>query len=360
MSETVTFVNETDDTYKLVVIPSESTKYELSVDESKFIVKKGETCKVTITICFNKFVSMGLTGQVEFQLTKKKLMGGDTETRALRFQFEGIVPCYHSKDLVKTSDEEQFRIGDVNGVLSTVKGESCVAFHYDVSDQFQKQDYDSFVNIYRDIHHRSILCMCGIVLETSTILLDGDTVNDLQTLIQTEKLSVPFLLQCCLDCANALGYLSHNKIMHRNVKPSKLRVVHHDITNEGSSLVKLTDMTTICRLKEGEKIKRSPGTYQYMAPEVMEIKEHDLKIDVFSFGMTMYHTFTGKMPYGEMSNSDVINFVTSGKRLPLDAKDFPNGIAELIEKCWDQNPDARPKFSEIVPTLDNIVKQYSQ
>ncbi|KAL7716606.1 Ephrin type-A receptor 4A [Entamoeba marina] len=358
--ETVTFVNNTDETYKLTIIPLTSSKFELSVDETKITIKKGEKIYVKITLKFTQYVTMGLTGQVQFHLKKKSLMGSDCGCRALRFQLQGVVPAFNEKDLVKTSDEEQFRIGTVNGVLSMVKNESVVAFKYNVEDEYEKQDFEFVKNVYRDIHHSAILGMCGIILSSSTILLDGDTVCDLQTLMDKEKLSVLFLLQCCSDCANALNYLSSHRILHRNVKPGKLRVVHHDITNEGKCIVKLNDMTTICKLKRGELIKKSPGTYQYMAPEVMELKEHGLPIDVFSFGMTMYHIFTGEIPYKEMSNPQIQQFVVGGGRPELDEKSFPVGIAELITKCWDSNPDNRPSFAQLVPTLNNIVKEYSQ
>ncbi|BFU20964.1 protein kinase putative [Entamoeba histolytica] len=359
LSETIGFYNNTDNTYKLTVTTGESPKYELTVDESKFTIKKGERIQIKITLVFRHYATMGLTGQVQFSLKKKSLIGGESIQRALRFQLEGVVPAYNEKDLVKSSDDEQFRVGMINGVLSMVKNESVVAFKYNVKDEFEKQDYEFIQSVYRDIHHPAILGMAGIVLSSSTILLDGDTVTDLQSLMEKEKMAVPFLLRCCSDCANALLYLSQHNIIHRNVKPSKLRIVHHDITNEGKCTVKLHDLTTIYKLKKGELIKKSPGTYQYMAPEVMELKEHGLPIDVFSFGMTMYHIFTNEIPYGDLSNAQIQQKVVSGERLPLD-KPFPNGIAELIEKCWDQDQSKRPRFDVIVSKLNDIIKDYSQ
>lgn len=338
----------------------ESSKYELSVSEDKFTLKKGERIEVVVTLVFHHYATMGLTGQVQFNVKKKSLVGGESFQRALRFQLEGVVPAYNERDLVKSSDDEQFRVGTVNGVLSMVKNESVVAFHYNVKDEYERQDYGFIQQVYRDIHHPAILGMAGIVLSSSTILLEGDTVSDLQTLMERETIAVPFLLRCCSDCANALMYLSSHRIIHRNVKPSKLRIVHHDITNEGKCTVKLHDLTTIYKLKEGEQITKSPGTYQYMAPEVMELKPHGLPIDVFSFGMTMYHIFTNEMPYGELSNAQIQQRVVSGERLPINGKNFPKGIGELIERCWDSDASKRPTFQQIVPKLNEIIKEYSQ
>ncbi|EMD45363.1 ephrin typeA receptor 4A, putative [Entamoeba histolytica KU27] len=187
LSETIGFYNNTDSTYKLTVTTGESPKYELTVDESKFTIKKGERIQIKITLVFRHYATMGLTGQVQFSLKKKSLMGGESIQRALRFQLEGVVPAYNEKDLVKSSDDEQFRVGMINGVLSMVKNESVVAFKYNVKDEFEKQDYEFIQSVYRDIHHPAILGMAGIVLSSSTILLDGDTVTDLQSLMEKEK-----------------------------------------------------------------------------------------------------------------------------------------------------------------------------
>ena len=359
LTETVGFYNGTDSTYKLKVTPVESSKFQLNVDEEKFVLKKGERIQVKVTLLFNKHQSMGLTGQVQFSCKKKSIIGKESIVRALRFQLEGVVPAYNDKDLVKVNDEEQFRIGECNGVLSSIKGEQCVAFKYDVKDKYQKEDYEFIQKVYKDIHHQTILGMIGIVLTSSTILLDGDTTTDLETMMKKEKLSVQFLLQCASDCATALSYLASHNIIHRNVKPSKLRVVHHDLTNEGKSTVKLHDLTTIYKLKKGELIKKSPGTYQYMAPEVMEMKEHGLPIDVYSFGMTLYHIFTGTMPFDGLSNPEIQTKVIAGERLPLTDNNLPKGMDVIIERCWQQDPSERPQFHAINSKLNDIIKDYS-
>ncbi|ELP90162.1 tyrosine protein kinase ITK/TSK, putative [Entamoeba invadens IP1] len=358
--ETIGFVNKTDCTYKLNVETAESPKYELTVDNNKFTLKKGDHITIKVTLLFHQYATMGLTGQVQFHLKKKALMGGEIVSRALRFQLEGIVPAYNDKDLVKASDEEQFRVGMINGVLSTVKNESVVAFKYNIEDKYEKDDYEFIQNVYRDIHHPDILGMTGIILASSTILLDGDTVSDLQTLMEKEKMGIPFLLRCCSDCANALMYLSSHNIIHRNVKPSKLRVVHHDITNEGKCTVKLHDLTTIFKLRKGEVLKKSPGTYQYMAPEVMEMREHGLPIDVYSFGMTMIHIFTNEVPYKDLSNAQIQQKVCAGERPAINPTQFPNGMPELIQLCLKDVPTERPSFSTIVAKLNDIIKDYSQ
>ena len=299
---------------------------------------------------------MGLTGQVQFHLKKKTLLKSEVIKRALRFQLEGVVPSYNERDLEQISDEEQFKFGECSGMLSTIRGENCVAFKFGSKD---KKTFKFIQNAYRDIHHNAILGMVGVILTSSTILLDGDTTIDLESLMKKEKLSPQFLLRCASDCATALSFLSSHNIIHRDVKPSKLRVVHQDITNAGNCTVKLHDLTTIYKLKKGELIKKSPGTINYMAPEVMIDLEHGLPIDVFSFGMTLYHMFTGEVPYDGLNEEDIKGKVVAGDRPSLENKGLPNGMNEIIERCWQQEIGERPQFNAINSKLNDIIKEYS-
>jgi hypothetical protein len=40
-----------------------------------------------------------------------------------------------------------------------------------------------------------------------------------------------------------------------------------------------------------------------------------------------------------------------------DSKEIPFEIKSLIINCWDQNPDNRPSFTEIVKILKKILKK---
>ena len=59
-----------------------------------------------------------------------------------------------------------------------------------------------------------------------------------------------------------------------------------------------------------------------------------------------------------MSISQIINFVCNEKKrpdcglLPLDQ--MPKGLLELIENCWNTDPNLRPDFSSVLFTLNNM------
>lgn len=43
--------------------------------------------------------------------------------------------------------------------------------------------------------------------------------------------------------------------------------------------------------------------------------------------------------------------VFSGQKPPFDRKDMPRDYEQLIEDCWNDSPDQRPTFSEILKRL---------
>jgi TPR repeat protein len=100
------------------------------------------------------------------------------------------------------------------------------------------------------------------------------------------------------------------------------------------------------------------GTPYYQAPEVIEDKEVSGKIDVYSFGIMIYVVLTGKHPFPESRRPGVdprkaqqLHYakVLGGQR-PI-FTDEPNAVRDLAAKCWDNDPDHRPSFREVMQTL---------
>ena len=103
------------------------------------------------------------------------------------------------------------------------------------------------------------------------------------------------------------------------------------------------------------------GTYQWMAPEVIGGHIYTEKADVFSFGINLWELLTRKIPYDGMQPMQVsvrklckvqvaMMVHTHKKRLPI-PDTCPEWYATLIKDCWDQDPDARPSFAEIIKRL---------
>jgi hypothetical protein len=104
----------------------------------------------------------------------------------------------------------------------------------------------------------------------------------------------------------------------------------------------------------------SCGSAKFMAPEVHEDVKFGFKADVYAFGILMYMVVTGLEPFLDAKNQfTVARKVTSGERPPITNSISP-ALSDLIQRCWDTNPNLRPQFNDIVlrlgedAFLDNI------
>ncbi|CAK9225404.1 unnamed protein product [Sphagnum troendelagicum] len=109
------------------------------------------------------------------------------------------------------------------------------------------------------------------------------------------------------------------------------------------------------------------GTTMFMAPEMYEVEHadqeperfHPKKTDVYSFGLICFAVLTGEptpFPIDELGNPSVKTFkdrVREGKRPQLPHY-CPSLLSNLIQQCWDANPDKRPNFQEICTKLRHI------
>ncbi|GBB92477.1 hypothetical protein RclHR1_02010014 [Rhizophagus clarus] len=104
------------------------------------------------------------------------------------------------------------------------------------------------------------------------------------------------------------------------------------------------------------------GARPYIAPE--HLKENPelftTASDIYSFGIIMWIIGCCKLPYEEFENDQFglqINIAVRGLRLKI-PEYIPTTYAELMKRCWDDDPGKRPKTFELKNTLLMWKKQY--
>lgn len=112
---------------------------------------------------------------------------------------------------------------------------------------------------------------------------------------------------------------------------------------------------------------------KWAPPEVLNYTRFSSKSDVWAYGVLMWEVFTcGKMPYGRLKNTEVVERVQRGIILEKPkaclkevyevitqnntVKIFLIKPKQMMRKCWCHTPEERPSFRVLKDLLTCIAQ----
>jgi eukaryotic-like serine/threonine-protein kinase len=137
----------------------------------------------------------------------------------------------------------------------------------------------------------------GDVAYIAMEFLEGRELRDIMN--EGVLLPVDQVLNIVAQVAQGLAYAHEHDIVHRDVKPSNIMVIH-------DGHVKITDFG-IARMASSSVRTQTGmvlGSPKYMSPEQVMGKSIDQRSDIFSLGVMLYEMLTGQAPFnGENVNA---------------------------------------------------------
>jgi len=213
------------------------------------------------------------------------------------------------------------------------------------------------VEVMTKLHHPNIVMFLGACIEEDKLAivleyLDRGCLFDFLRDPESEKvLSYRTILKFAVDIARGMKYL-HQRcgIIQRDLKSRNLLL-------DNSLNVKLCDFGLSRALaNENKNTMTACGTPYWTAPEIICGDAYNEKADVYSFAIVLWELITRDEPYDGRPGLEIAYQVAQDGIRPALPKFCPDKYLTLMTSCWDEKPDARPSFTELLDRLHDMAK----
>lgn len=189
-------------------------------------------------------------------------------------------------------------------------------------------------DMLKKLNHPHLPSIIDVIDTEDSFLIVMDYIEgkSLQSLLkkggaQPKELVIKWSIQLC----DVLGYL-HSRtpaIIYRDMKPANVMM-------KPSGDITLIDFGTAREFKNRAMVEDTTclGTRGYAAPEQFGGRgQTDPRTDIYCLGATMYHLITGHSPAEPPYEIKPLSY--------WDAAYYGTGLEQIINKCCQQDPDAR-------------------
>uniref|UniRef100_A0A8C9RGI7 cGMP-dependent protein kinase n=1 Tax=Scleropages formosus TaxID=113540 RepID=A0A8C9RGI7_SCLFO len=175
---------------------------------------------------------------------------------------------------------------------------------------------------FRDAKYLYMLMEACLGGELWTLLRDRGSFDEAAT---------RFFTACVVE---ALAFLHCQGIIYRDLKPENIILDQH-------GYAKLADFGFAKKVGLGKKTWTFCGTPEYVAPEVILNKGHDISADCWSLGILIFELLIGRPPFSESDPMKTYNVILRG----IDMVEFPKKITKsainLIKRLCRDSPAER-------------------
>ena len=220
-----------------------------------------------------------------------------------------------------------------------------------VADPARRRRFVQEARAASALNHPHIVTIHDIEEVDGVYLIAMESVEgtSLDACIPPGGLPVPRAVKYATEMASAMAAAHAAGIVNRDLKPANIMLdVQDEVKVLDFGLAKLTEAPTAAAgadtgLPTETMAGTIAGTPAYMSPEQAAGRVVDARSDVFSFGVVLYEMLTGVSVFRRDSTAASLAAVllAAPPALKASKKGIPAGLARIVSRCLEKNPDAR-------------------
>ncbi|XP_024083882.1 tyrosine-protein kinase Btk29A isoform X2 [Cimex lectularius] len=240
------------------------------------------------------------------------------------------------------------------GVVRRGKWRGCIdtAVKMMKEGTMSEDDFIEEAKVMTKLQHGNLVQLYGVCSKHRPIYIvteymkHGSLLNYLRRHENTIAGNVDLLLDMCIQVCKGMAYLERHNYIHRDLAARNCLVGHENV-------VKVADFG-LARYVLDDQYTSSGGTkfpIKWAPPEVLNYTRFSSKSDIWAYGVLMWEVFTcGKMPYGRLKNTEVVERVQRGIILER-PPDCYKEVYDIMRQCWSHSPEDRPSFRALKEQL---------
>jgi predicted ATPase/signal transduction histidine kinase len=174
------------------------------------------------------------------------------------------------------------------------------------------------------------------------LIMPDDNAISLPNYWQQSQRSLKEFLRVAIQLAEALHYLSQQRIIHKDIKPANI-LIHPETQN-----IKLIDFSISSLLPKQQQQLINPnileGTLAYISPEQTGRMNRgiDYRTDFYSLGVTFFELLSGQLPFKSSDPMELVHcHIAKVPSFPHTPHPTPHTLKEIVIKLMAKNAEGR-------------------
>ena len=219
----------------------------------------------------------------------------------------------------------------INKILESGNDFKIIQREIDIHSRITHENIVQFYAVKENVNEVSILleyCRNGSIYE----LISKNGFNEYKSYLYFSQV------------VNAVYFLHKNNLVHRDLKPENILL--------NSDKIKLCDFGWCCETNTNNR-KSFCGTFEYMAPEIINELPYGKPVDIWALGILLYEFYYGISPFSSDKENneqtkEIIDNILQKKLVFPNWKNISNEMKDLITKMLEMDVSKRYTIEQVV------------